>query len=185
MPKQAEENILMVVAYPQLNSSDYQLIQTTRQQYDENAFTFIKPHFTLVSPCHANNRAAIQQTLTRTINEKQKAFPFRLTQAVVSSPKGYHRYWYLFLTPQQGAHEINNLHQVIHQAKLQTLHVKALPFTPHLTIGVFKEEAASQVAADEINHQLANNAIAGIINSVSFITTRNSQANTLENFKLL
>jgi 2'-5' RNA ligase len=177
MPKQTEENILMIVAYPELQQSDYQKIQTIRQQYDPNSYAFIKPHFTLLAPCKPDNKEAIQYAISNNLKQ-QKSFNFSLTKAVASPPKGYHTKWYLFLIPEQGAIELEQLHQAIHQGELQALQQQALPFTPHMTIGVFKEEAECKAAAEQLNQQLLQQAINGTVNSIDFITTKKEKALT-------
>ena len=136
--------IYALVHYPQL---DARRINQLRERYDPQA-GWIGPHVTLMFPVpesagEANLVHHIEDVLSR-----WRPFPIRL--------KGLEKSWddYLFLLVREGRENVARLHDEIYMGVLAGYPNEDAVFVPHLTLGVFKEDAAAYVRALEEARQM-------------------------------
>lgn len=150
MKSQANLHKLMVVTVPTMSATDRAYIQTLRKQYDPQGYSFIEPHFTLLSLPHNFSKPVLTESL-RIYLEQQAKVQFMLRTAIFMPPLNGHQAWYAFLLPEEGFSELMKLHRRLHSGQLQEMLDKNFPFIPHLTIGKFANQADCQRLVNAIN----------------------------------
>jgi len=128
-PLPSSEMIYSLVHYPNI---DAKLINRFRMNYDPQV-DLIRPHITLMFPVSESiGEDKLVRHLQNVLREPQP-FPIHL--------KGLHKSSddYLFLLVDEGKEAIVDLHAHIYSDVLANKRQTELPYVPHLTLGVFRE----------------------------------------------
>jgi 2'-5' RNA ligase len=129
--------IFAVVHYPNL---DIQRINQFRRRYDPQV-DLIEPHITLMFPVPESIGETNLVNHLETILRGRQAFPIHL-QGLQRSGDNY-----LFLMIQEGKADIIGLHDEIYTCVLANYRKEELPYLPHLTLGVFANDAGEYTEA--------------------------------------
>lgn len=166
---------LLVVAYPQIESKDYNWIQSFRAKYDRY-FNLIEPHFTIVFPVEG-----IEETKfishAKKISKKFNEFYFVLRCAQIVKDS-FSEYTDVFLIPEEGYRIFVKLHDLLYTEILEQELRLDIPFIPHLGIANDKNPFACKKLADEINNK--NIEIVGAINRLSVISYSNNKVELIK-----
>jgi 2'-5' RNA ligase len=172
---------LAVIGYPELSLADYYLIQAIRSRHDVDNYKFIKPHFTFVFPCQGITREKLLDHVEKCLDGVMSvSFKINKTQ---TNPDINGNEWYLFLVPDEGYDEIVNIHDTLYSGILSDKLRRDIPYTPHITVGVFGSKDECIKTSDNINQQ--NLAIRGEISKIDIIAIENNHVETIGTFKLL
>jgi len=170
---------LLVVAYPVLNETDFDLIENQRKVSDPLQ-KVIAPHFTFVFPVVDFPADEFCREIRAQLNNIY-AFPFLISRAIGHRDEftGNHL---ALLVPGPGAAQIANVHDLLYSGLLRKHLRRDLPFVPHVTIGTFTDELSRKVV-EEWNSK--NVEIRGIISSLDILTYENDRVETIQKIILL
>ena len=140
---------LYVLANPQFTPDDLAWLKSIRAEYCPEDQTNLPPHITLAFSLPAvladSVRAELQEMARQTA--AFDVFLNRLFHEPASRADPRH---YLFLKPGPGSARVTNLHESLAKHIPQIRNCLLKPFDPHLTIGIFADEAACEAAMDGI-----------------------------------
>ena len=119
-----------VVAFPLLDASDRQWIESIRTKHDPEARR-IAAHFTLVFPAVLPLRAT--EAHVARVAGLTEPIRFVLRRAAVV-PDAHGAGGHVFLIPEDGRDALGGLHERLYQDVLQPQWRKGGPFTPHVTV---------------------------------------------------
>lgn len=106
-------------------------IEDVRKNYDPFYKKF-KAHITLAFPFENINQKQLKEHIKNALSGIK---PFKLTlQGIKKSPKEY----YLYLLVKEGKKEIFKIHKRLYSKLLTKYLRKDIPYTPHITLGIFK-----------------------------------------------
>ena len=131
-----------IVIFPQF-SSDANLIQTIRHQYDPLA-SKIAPHITLVFPFESEISSDVLRQHIEISLDRLK--PFSLSLRGISQEEGN----YLFLNPSAGKKQIIKIHDLLYSGILERFLSKKHHYKPHVTVGHFADLSATQAAMNQL-----------------------------------
>ena len=136
---------LAIVAYPDLDEEDRKWIEGVRRIHDPQAER-LEVHFTLVFPYDAaasDLEPEVHEVARRT---QPIRFAIRHVKAV---PDKLGPATHVFLVPEDGAREIEKLHDQLYAGQLR-VHLRSdIPFIPHMTIGTCQDlETAARLASE-------------------------------------
>lgn len=137
-------------------------INNIRHKYDPMAYV-INPHITIVFPISEND--INEDTLVKHIQNKIiNIGPFLLEF------DGLERSWdnYLFLMTKTGTSEMDKFHDFLYTEVLAPFLRKDIPFTPHVTLGVFQQKEELYTKAENEVKQ-TRFSFTEIIDNISFI----------------
>jgi 2'-5' RNA ligase len=141
---------LLVVAYPQLEATDYAWIQTLRQQHDPH-YALIAPHFTLVFPV---NTLSHEQIVAHTTAVATQTSTIRFVIRCATIVKdAFSQLTQVFLVPEEGYSAIVKLHDALYTQLLTDALRLDIPFIPHITVGGHPDPRVCKALADDINRQ--------------------------------
>lgn len=169
----------LVIAYPELQQSDFDWIQDYRKQNDRQ-FSLVKPHFTLVFAVQDLDKESF-------LNEvKQKAssvmpFDFDLKVATINQDNSG-GYYHEFLVPDNGYSSIIKLHDKLYSRLLKPYLRFDVDFIPHMSIGDNEDAQTSKRRVDELNEQGIS--IHGHVGSLDVLEYANGAVTTLEKIVL-
>ena len=170
----------IVIAYPELEKSDFDWIQNYRKTNDPRYFSVIEPHVTLVFAISDINKDDF-------INEvKQKLagvepFDFEIKVATINQNDDG-SYYHEFLVPDSGYSNIVKLHDKLYSG-LFAPHLRFdIDFIPHIGIGNSDEAPTSKKRVDDLNQQGVS--INGRIGSIDIIEYADGKVSTLEKIEL-
>jgi 2'-5' RNA ligase len=170
---------LLVIAYPELTSHDFESIQNYRRGNDKLYYKTVNPHFTLVFPVDGfqpeDFRAEINEQISGT-----GIIPFVIRCATVSKD-AFNDYYHTFLVPDEGLSKIVKLHDRLYSGKLYNHLRLDLDFIPHIGIGNSIDKIVCKKMTDEWNKK--NFEIRGIINSADIVNYENETVTTIEKIK--
>ncbi|MCP4567450.1 MAG: 2'-5' RNA ligase family protein, partial [FCB group bacterium] len=90
--------------------------------------------------------------------------------------------WFLFLVPDEGFSQIIKLHDDLYTG-IMSNHLRLdIPFTPHMTVGIFDDAKTCKEAADRING--VDFAVHGRISALDLVTDENVVIETRAKIKL-
>lgn len=170
----------LVIAYPELQQSDFDWIQTYRKQNDQRQFSLVKPHFSIVFSVSDLDRdrflAEVKQKLDGVM-----AFDFDLKVATINKDDSGN-YYHEFLVPDTGYSNIVKLHDKLYSG-LFAPHLRFdVDFIPHISIGDSDDAQVSKQRVDELNAQGVS--IHGRIGSLDVIEYANGVVTTVEKITL-
>lgn len=124
---------LLVLAYPEVVTGDYERIQTFRKQHDGLYYHVVKPHFTLVFPVFDWQEEAFVAEIAR---QKQDFHPFEFCLRCATLNKdAFNDHYHTFLVPDEGYSRIVKLHDRLYAGKLFPQRALSVDFVPHIGVG--------------------------------------------------
>jgi hypothetical protein len=167
---------LLVLAYPQLESKDYEWIQSIRSKHDERYYNVVEPHFTIVFPVFNVEQKIFIQHVER-ISKKIKEFYFVLRCAQIVKDS-FSDYTDVFLIPEEGYRIFVKLHDQLYTGSLEKELRLDIPFIPHLGIASNPDPYKCKQLADKINSE--NPEIVGAINRLDIVNYENDTVKTIK-----
>jgi len=165
-----------VISYPEMNDTDYQMIQQYRKENDELLFTVVEPHITLVFPVFGmTERDFISEIDDLSTDVLQIDFVFR---CAIINKDSFSDYYHALLAPDEGFSRIVKLHDKFYGRSLKPYHRMDIDFIPHLGIGTSKDKENCKRMVDEWNNKVFS--ISGTISLLSIVRYDN---NLIENIK--
>ncbi len=140
-----------VVNYPTLRSTDFDWIQSIRQQYDHLFLDVVAPHFTLVFPTDEVDKSDLIEHVTQKAAEFQ-AFDFVCRCAILGDP-GFMDHAHGFLIPDEGFSDFVHLHDQLYTGILKTSLRLDLPYIPHIGIASTPSLEAGKAIVDQLNQE--------------------------------
>lgn len=155
----------LALAYPDIDQSDYDWIQSFRKMHDSKYFSVVEPHFTLV---FSTTKLSLDE-FTRHVKEKALGIrPFNIsldsTKVVEDDSK---EFFHVFLIPSHGFDEINKIHDELYTDELESELRHDISFIPHVGIGTCN----AQQEAEEIVGKVmkANRPIGGTVSKLTIV----------------
>lgn len=153
----------LVIAFPQLNETDLQFIESVRAWHDEQ-FDLVKPHFTFVFPVPDITVNDFYDEVIKQADSAVIEFVIRSAVAIKDDLTGK---YCVFLVPVEGASEIIHLHKKLHSGILNPYYHREIEFIPHITIAQKSSEAAAVTLANSIHAEM--HAIHGRIDALTVV----------------
>lgn len=170
----------LVVAYPKLEQTDFNWIQTYREQNDSRYFSVIKPHFTLVFAIHDMSKEDFVNEVKNRI-AGTKPFDFEIKVATINQNDDS-KYYHEFLVPDTGYSNIVKIHDKLY-TDLFARHLRYdIDFIPHIGIGNSDEVQLSKQRIDELNAR--GLFIAGTVDSIDIIEFTDGKVIPIETLEL-
>ncbi len=170
----------LVLAYPELTSNDFDLIQNYRRNNDELFFKVIEPHFTIVFPV----LDIPQDEFIREVKDKSNGltkFDFVIRCATINKD-AFKDYYHTFLVPDEGYSRIVRLHDKFYSGKFKDNLQLGIDFIPHIGIGNSRDKFLSKKMADEWNKK--DFSISGTISCLTIVKYDNSIVTNIEDIKI-
>lgn len=170
----------LVLAYPNIEQSDYDWVQSIRQKHDKRYFNIVKPHVTLV---FSTSKLSLSE-FTQHIKEKVGAFQsFELNlDSVKVVEDDSKEFFHVFLIPSKGFNEINKIHDELYTDKLEGELRHDIPFIPHVGVGTSDSlQEANEVASDI---EKARRPIIGNISQLTIVEFDGKKVVNLETISL-
>jgi len=168
-----------VVAYPELQESDFDWIQSYRSQHDRQ-FSLVKPHFTLVFSIQELDKESFLAEVKQKVADV-KAFDFELNVATINQDNSG-KYYHEFLVPDVGYSNIVKLHDKLYSGLLAPYLRFDVDFIPHISIGDSEDAQTSKQRVDDLNSQDVS--IHGRIGSLDVLAFTNGAVSTIEKIQL-
>jgi len=168
---------LLVLAYPQLDSKDYNWIQSYRSKHDGRYYNLFQPHFTIVFPVKDINQEHFIKHVENVSGGFYK-FSFVLMCAIPVKDS-FSDYTDLFLVPEEGYSIFIKLHDSMYNGLLEKELRFDIPFIPHVGIANSLDPFESKKLADELNNS-EKLEIRGTINKLEVVTYESNSINTLK-----
>jgi 2'-5' RNA ligase len=178
MPTLGDSALFSIVAFPSMEASDRQWIESIRARHDPQA-PRIGAHVSLVFPTILSRRT-VEMQAARIVRISQP-IKFVLRRAAVvedSIGAGGH----VFLLPEEGRDQIVQLHDRLYEGALQPHIRKDLPFRPHLTVASKTASDPLHELAGEIN--AANRSIRGFIAEIVLVEVEPGAIRPIMHFQL-
>lgn len=169
----------LVVAYPELQQSDFSWIQDYRKENDKQ-FTLVKPHVTLVFAVRDLDKSSFLNEAKQKINGV-KPFDFDLKVATINQDNSG-GYYHEFLVPDIGYSNIVKLHDQLYSGLFAPYLRFDVDFIPHIGIGNSEDAQTSKERVDKLNAQ--DMSIHGRINSLDVIEYAHGAVKTIEKITL-
>ncbi|MSO56946.1 MAG: 2'-5' RNA ligase family protein [Acidobacteria bacterium] len=148
----ADTAVFAIVAFPSLEDSERQWIESIRAKHDPQARR-IGAHFSLLFPTVLSRRVIeAQAARVAAATEPIKVVLHRAGVAPDSVAAGDH----VFLMPDEGRDQITQLHDRLYEGALQAHLRKDLPFRPHMTIAARPTIDPLHLLAADINASTRN-----------------------------
>ncbi|TAJ37423.1 MAG: hypothetical protein EPO55_18750 [Reyranella sp.] len=129
--------MLYVVAWPVLGEADDIALRRLRARYHLTQADMIGPHFTLVFGVPLEREAALRAALEAI---ERRPFWFMIDRIVRND-------LHLFAEPSDGAVELTELYETLNPVP------GAIPFQPHITLGLFNHAAEAEQVARIVGRQ--------------------------------
>lgn len=128
---------LLVLAYPEISTSDHERIQAFRQRNDVLYYNVVDPHFTLVFPVSDWEAGPF---IAEVVKQSQgfRPFDFCLRCAVLNKD-AFSDDYHAFLVPDEGYGAIVRLHDRLYADRLFSHRALMVDFIPHIGIGNAKD----------------------------------------------
>ncbi len=170
---------LYVIAYPELEPADLQMIQDCRKENDR-LYNKIGPHFTFVFAVEdfsiTDFVAEVKEQLTG-----QNAFSFVIRCASINKDS-FSEYSFAFLVPDEGFSNIKKLHNKLYSGKLSHHHRLDIDYTPHIEIANATDVQYIKKLVDEWNEK--DLAIHGKVSALEIISNIDHVFTTVERIEL-
>jgi 2'-5' RNA ligase len=170
--------LLAVVAYPIIEETARQWIESIRRDHDPQAFR-IYLHFTLVFPVEESLADVAKHVSAVAASARSIRFVIRHVSAVrdVDGAGGH-----VFLLPDEGRHDIAGLHDRLYEGALRAHLRRDIPFVPHITVGA----ASSMASATRVVQRLSVNfpAMHGSLESIELVDVGAQYVRSLQAFAL-
>lgn len=131
----------LVLAYPELNETDFHRIQTFREEYDEFFFKRVRPHFTFVFSVNDMTEKDFKEEIQK---QSHGLFSFLFTfRCAVLDKDSLTGAYNVFLVPDEGYSRVIKFHDTLYSGKLREHKRLTIDFFPFMGIGCSKDSAAS------------------------------------------
>jgi 2'-5' RNA ligase len=167
-----------VVAFPLLDASDRQWIESIRAKHDPEAKR-IAAHFTLVFPSVLSLRAT-EAHATR-VAHSTEPIRFVLRRATVA-PDAVGSGGHVFLIPEDGRDALAGLHERLYEGALQPHVRRNIPFTPHITVAAGTAMDPLHALAGELNAK--NLSIRGSVSDIVLVDVTEDAIRQVANYSL-
>ena len=127
----------LVLAYPDLATSDFELVQHHRREYDSLYVDVVGPHFSFVFAVRNMDQDAFIEEVTNK-SRGQKRIPLVIRCANISKD-GLEDMYHVFLVPDEGQSDIIKLHDHLYSGSLKSNLRLDLNYIPHMAIGSSKD----------------------------------------------
>ncbi len=171
----------LVLAYPELDETSFDLIQTYRKNNDELYYSVVQPHFTIVFPVFNKTEAAFKAEIDRIV-QSSSGFGFSLRCAVISKD-AFSDYYHAFLVPDEGHSQFVKLHDKLYSGNLKDNLRLDVDFIPHLGIGNSKDKFTCKRMVDEWNEKDFD--IKGTISELTIVNYENDIVEIIEKIELI
>lgn len=170
----------LVLAYPNLQSSDFDFIQKFRKDKDELFYSVVEPHFTIVFPTFDLTKEDFCQAIfDTTINIEKITFSIRCATVNKDS---FSEYYHCFLVPDEGYSKIIKLHDRLYSEQLKNNLRLDIDFVPHIGIGNSKDKFECKKMADILNKK--DFLINGTITNLTIVEYDNNKVIKLQDIEL-
>lgn len=170
----------LVIAYPEIGNSDFNLLQDYRKKNDELFYSVVEPHFTLVFPVFNMTENAFRTEIRKKV-EGSRGFDFVLRCATINKD-AFSDYYHTFLVPDEGYSNTVKLHDKLYGGELKDNLRLDIDFIPHLGVGNSKDKIACKKMVDQWN---ANDfEIRGTISELTIVSYDGLNIKTLESIVL-
>jgi 2'-5' RNA ligase len=158
--------MLYVVAWPVLAEADDTALRRLRAQYHPTQADMIGPHYTLVFGVPVEREAALRAALEAI---ERRPFWFMIDRIVRND-------LHLFAEPSDGAAELTELYDTLNPMP------GAIPFQPHITLGLFSHAAEAEQVARIVGRQ--HLPIRGRIEELALVRYDGNRLDTLATHRL-
>jgi 2'-5' RNA ligase len=170
----------LVLAYPEISNSDFQIIQDYRKVNDELFYDVVKPHFTLVFPVFSLSETDfIAEIKKQTIH--LTCFNFSIRCSTVNKD-AFSDYYHTLLVPDEGYSNIIKIHDKLYGNKLIDELRLDIDFVPHIAIGNSLDKNKCKRMTDEWNNK--NFEINGRVTKLTIVAFENNVVSKLTEIKL-
>ncbi len=123
----------LVLAYPELNETDFKRIQAFREKYDVLFFKRVRPHFTLlISDSPLSEKDFKDEIQSR--SEPFFSFGICLRSAVLNKDRANENF-NVFLVPDEGQSRIIKIQEALYSGKLKDQRTSILDLNPNIGVG--------------------------------------------------
>ena len=172
---------LAVIAYPQLDKSNYQFIQEFRKTNDPLLYSVVEPHISLVFPVTGISENEFTTEILKQV-EGYKPFDFVVRCAVVNKDS-FLDYSHTLLIPDEGFSNIVKLHDKLYDGILINERRLDIDYMPHIGIGTSKDIQQCKTMADKLNESQLE--IKGTINELTVVSFKDNQIKNLRSITLI
>ncbi len=170
---------LYVVAFPELEPADRQLIDDSRRQFDR-LYGMIGEHITLVFLVEDFTPEDFVVEVKKQASAT-KAFSFTLRAATINKDS-FSEHYFAFLVPDEGNSTIIKLHDKLYSGKLAYHHRMDIDYIPHILIATSLDKAVIKNIVDEWNAKGFE--FHGRINRLDIISFENGVTTVLDRIEL-
>ena len=169
----------LVLAYPELKSDDFDLIQGYRKLHDKQ-YSLVRPHFTFVFPVADITEKGFRKEIEM-LSSGMKQISFSIESSMVHTDNGCE--YYEFLVPSEGYNQIESMHKQLYSGRLEPQLKKEVIFVPHMTIGHSDNEMKSRERLSDFRK--SPSPIKGRINSLSLVSCNNASLRHVSTIHLI
>lgn len=170
----------LVVAFPELNKTDFDIIQTYREHNDTLYFNLVEPHFTIVFPVMDISESQFVEEVqyqTAGINK----FNFTIRCATINKDS-FSSYYHTFLVPDEGFSKFVRLHDKMYSDKLINNLRLDIDYIPHIGIGNSNDKFVCKKMVDHWNSK--DFSISGKISSLTILEYKNDILTKIKKLEL-
>jgi len=170
----------LLISYPNISKTDYDWIQSIRNDHDPRYFSVVKPHVTIVFGTNKLN----PQELLEHAQKKVKNFPriaINFDSALVVEDDS-ESFFHTFLVPSEGYDQINKLHDLLYENEMASELRLDIPFIPHIGIGTSDSEKDMGSLAKQINEKTVS--IKGFLDTLSLVQFDGTEVEDLDKISL-
>jgi 2'-5' RNA ligase len=170
----------LVLAYPELSSKDFQLIQEFRKDHDALYYSVVAPHFTIVFPIvGVEEKDFISEIKKQSTGIQPIDFTIR---CATINKNAFNDHYHIFLVPDEGYSQMVRLHdRLYNHLLLPHLHLD-LDFIPHIGIASSKDKYECKRLSDEWNDKSFS--IQGTITELTIVDYQNDVVSVLQKIPL-
>lgn len=170
----------LVLAYPDIKGSDYELVQNYRKNNDELFYTVVEPHFTIIFPVFDFSESLFIKEIIEKSKDVEK-IKFVIRCATINKD-AFNEYFHAFLVPDEGYSNIVKLHDKLYSGILKENLRLDLDFVPHIGIGNSKDKYLCKQMVNEWNNK--EFAISGSISRLTIVNYENDIVTKLKEIEL-
>ncbi len=170
----------LVLAYPELEKSDFEWIQEYRKKNDLLYYAVVEPHITLVFALGGLGKDEFVEEVKNQI-VGFSAFDATFNVATINQDHSG-KYFHEFLVPDIGYSNIVKLHDRLYADKFADSLRLDIDYIPHIGIGNSKVSQQSKRRVDEVNAK--NISIKGRVASVDIVEYKSGKITSIEKVAL-
>ncbi len=174
----ADSAVFAIVAFPSLEASDRQWIESIRAKHDPQARR-IAAHFSLVFPTVLSRRSMEAQAARVAGATEPVRVVLRRAGVVPDAIGGG---GHVFLMPEEGRDQITQLHDRLYEGALHPHLRKDIPFRPHMTIATRTTIVPLDALAAEIN--ATTRSIRGFLSEIVLVEVTQTAIQPVAHFQL-